>query len=60
VQTLTGADHKTYKLETFIRVVSNPNGSSRSEKVITEIVRNMSATGTPQVAVVQTARDLGP
>lgn len=60
VQTLTGDDHKTYKLETFIRLVSNPNGTSRSELVITEIVRNMSATGSPKVAVMQTARDVGP
>ncbi len=60
VQTLTGGDHKTYKVETFIRLLTNVNGTSRSEKVVTVLVRNMSAAGTPQAAVMQTAFDLGP
>jgi Tfp pilus assembly protein PilV len=60
VQTLTGGDHKTYKLETFIRLLPNVNGTGRSEKVVTEIVRNMSAPGSPQVAVMQTGFDSGP
>lgn len=61
VQTLTGADHKTYKLETFIRLVSTrSDGATRSEKVVTVIVRNASAPGSPQVLTLQTAFDLGP
>jgi len=59
VQTLTGADHKTYKLETFIRLLANPNISSRSEKVVSVVVRNMSASGTPIVLKMQTAFDTG-
>jgi type II secretory pathway pseudopilin PulG len=60
VQTLTGGDHKTYKLETFIRLLTNVNGTSRSEKIVTVIVRNMSAAGTPTAAIMQTGFDSGP
>ena len=59
-QTLTGGDHKTYKLETFIRLITNDRGTGRSEKVVTEIVRDMTAAGTPKVAVMQSAFDFGP
>jgi len=61
VQTVTGADHKTYKVETFIRLVSTrSDGVTRSEKIVTEIVRNMSVSGSPQVVVMQSGFDLGP
>ena len=30
VQTITGGDHKTYKVETFIRMIANPNVSGSS------------------------------
>lgn len=59
VQTLTGADHKSYKLETFIRLLPNPQITSRSEKIVTVVVRNASATGTPIVLKMQTAFDQG-
>ena len=59
VQTLTGPDHKTYKLETFIRLLANPNISTRSEKVVTVVVRNASASGSPVVLKMQTAFDTG-
>lgn len=60
VQTLTGADHKTYKLETFIRLISTrSDGATRSEKVVTVIVRNASVVGSPTVVTMQTAFDLG-
>ncbi len=60
VQTITGGDHKTYKLETFIRLIANPNvsGSARTEKIITVLVRNMSAGGA-KVVVMQTGFDSG-
>jgi type II secretory pathway pseudopilin PulG len=60
VQTLTGADHKTYKLETFIRdLTNNPSMSTRPERIITVVVRNMSASGSPKVLTMQTAVDQG-
>jgi type II secretory pathway pseudopilin PulG len=59
VQTLTGPDHKTYKLETFIRLLANPNITTRSEKVVTVVVRNASASGSPKVLTMSTAFDPG-
>ncbi len=60
VQTLTGADHKTYKLETFIRdLANNPSMSARPERIVTVVVRNMSASGSPIVLTMQTAFDQG-
>jgi Tfp pilus assembly protein PilE len=60
VQTLTGPDHKSYKVETFIRLLANPSISGRNEKVITVIVRNASVSGSPKVVTMQTAVDSGP
>ncbi|MGH3008502.1 MAG: type IV pilus modification PilV family protein [Gaiellaceae bacterium] len=59
VQTLTGSDGRSYKLETFIRAIA-PAGSTWTEKVITVIVRDMSKSGSPQVFEEQTAFDHGP
>jgi Tfp pilus assembly protein PilV len=59
VQTLTGSDHKTYRVETFIRCVANTSGTSRSEKLVTVIVRNASVSGMPKVLTMQTAFDQG-
>ncbi len=56
VQTLTGGDHKTYKVETFIRLLPNPSASSRMEKIVTVVVRNMSAGGV-KVVTMQTGFD---
>jgi Tfp pilus assembly protein PilV len=60
VQTLTGSDNKTYRVETFIRLLAHPNVSGRNEKVVTVVVRNMSASGSPTVATLQTGFDSGP
>lgn len=60
VQTLTGSDHHSYKLETFIRLLTNPTVSTWSEKVVTVIVRNTSVSGSPKVFTQQTAFDRGP
>jgi Tfp pilus assembly protein PilV len=61
VQTVTGADHKTYKVETFIRLLSTGrgDGSTRPEKIVSVDVRNMSASGNPIAAKMQTAFDAG-
>lgn len=63
VQTIAGSDGHSYKLETFVRSVvnvSNPNGTSWSEKVVTVVVRDLSESGSPTVATMQTAFDPGP
>lgn len=63
VQTLTGGDGNSYKLETFIRLSANPNapnGVTWNEKVVTVIVRNMSVSSHPKVVTLQTAFDPGP
>ncbi len=71
VQRVTGADGKSYRLETFARLITNvstcPNqnatqcGSSPwKEKVVTVIVRDLSKTGNPKVVTLQTAFDQGP
>jgi type II secretory pathway pseudopilin PulG len=59
VQTVTGPDHKSYKIETFIRLLANPNITTRGEKVVTVVVRNASAAGSPKVLTMQTAFDTG-
>jgi Tfp pilus assembly protein PilV len=67
VQTLTGDDHRSYKLETFIRSLSNPSASARTEKIVTVVVRNLSAsackssdqTKCPKVVTMQTGFDAG-
>jgi len=59
VQTVTGADHKTYKLETFIRLLANPSIPARGEKVVTVVVRNVTVSGTTKVLTMQTAFDTG-
>lgn len=60
VQTVKGADGKSYRLETFIRLIANPTGTSWNEKVVTVIVRDPSKTGDPKVVTLQTAFDQGP
>lgn len=60
LQTVTGSDHHTYRLETFIRALTNPSGTSWTERVVTVIVRDLSSTGTPKVVTIQTAFDHGP
>ncbi|HVS85954.1 MAG TPA: prepilin-type N-terminal cleavage/methylation domain-containing protein [Gaiellaceae bacterium] len=60
VQTVTGSDGHSYKLETFVRTLVNPNTSSWTEKVVTVIVRDLSESGSPKVVTMQTAFDPGP
>jgi Tfp pilus assembly protein PilV len=60
VQTIIGPDRKRYKVETFVRLLANPAISSRSEKVVTIVVRNANVSGSPKVLTMQTAFDTGP
>ena len=59
VQTLTGPDNKSYKVETFIRLLANPSITSRYEKVVTVVVRAASVSGSPKVVTMQSAFDVG-
>lgn len=60
VQTLTGADHKDYTLETFIRDVPDLSYSGRNERVVTIIVRDPSTSDDTLVAKLSSAFDAGP
>lgn len=60
VQTVTGSDHHTYKIETFIRAMTNPSETTWTEKVVTVIVRDETQSGDPNVFEDQTAFDHGP
>jgi prepilin-type N-terminal cleavage/methylation domain-containing protein len=63
VQTVSGSDGHSYKLETFVRSlvnVTNSDGTTWSEKVVTVVVRDLSASGSPKVVTMQTAFDPGP
>jgi len=56
VQTLTGSDGKSYRLETFVRDVTV---SSVTERVVTVIARAASVAGSPQIVTLSTAFDQG-
>lgn len=60
IQTLTGNDHRSYTVETFIRDVNSLGYSGRPERLVTVIVRDAGATGTPIVAQQSSAYDEGP
>lgn len=60
VQTLTGADHKSYTVETFIRNVPSGSYLGRNERVVTIIVRDPSTSADVQVAHLSSAFDAGP
>jgi Tfp pilus assembly protein PilV len=60
VQTVTGADHHSYKVETFIRSLANNSETGWTEKVVTVLVRDRTQSGTPIVFKEQTAFDHGP
>lgn len=58
VQTVTGTDNKSYKLETFIRDVVS--FGTWSERMVTVIVRNPNVTGTPEIYRLTAGFDKGP
>jgi hypothetical protein len=55
IQTVTAGDHMVYKIETFVRLLSNPSAAAQNEKIITVIVRDV-RTGT-KVVTMQTGFD---
>lgn len=63
VQTVTGSDRHSYKLETFIRSlvnIVNADATTWNETVVTVVVRDLSESGSPKVVTMQTAFDPGP
>lgn len=60
IQTLTGNDHRSYTVETFIRDVNNVGYPGRAERLVTVIVRDPSSTGSPIVGEQTIAFDQGP
>jgi Tfp pilus assembly protein PilV len=61
IQTLTGSDHHSYTVETFIRDVTGAAygtaTSGRAERIVTVVVRDPNTTGTPVVAQMTSAYD---
>ncbi len=62
IQTVTGADHRSYRLETFIQDSQDGNSSSTTwtERLVTVIVRDPNTAGTPIVFEASTGFDRGP
>jgi type II secretory pathway pseudopilin PulG len=60
IQAITGNDHRSYTVETFIRDINDKGYPGRPERVIGVIVRDPSTTGTPIVARQSSAYDQGP
>lgn len=60
VQTVTGSDKKSYTMETFIRDVSGISYSSRSERIVTIIMRDPNSTTDDVVAQMSATFDAGP
>jgi type II secretory pathway pseudopilin PulG len=58
VQTVTGTDNKSYKLETFIRDVVS--FGTWTERIVTVIVRNPNVSGTPEIFRLTSGFDKGP
>lgn len=70
VQTVTGSDGKSYRMETFTRNVTQaltctttttvPCSSSTSQRVVTVIIRDPNSSGAPKVYTATAAFDCGP
>jgi prepilin-type N-terminal cleavage/methylation domain-containing protein len=58
VQTVVGADRHSYRLETFVRDITNVG--SWTERQVTVIVRDTTVAGSPKVVTLATAFDKGP
>lgn len=62
VQTVTGGDHRSYRVESFVRDVQDQNSFSITwtERIATVIVRDPNTAGTPIVLEISSAFDRGP
>lgn len=61
IQTVTGTDGRHYRLETFVRDITNTSVSNISwtTREVTVIVRDPSTTGSPEILRLTTAFDRG-
>jgi Tfp pilus assembly protein PilV len=57
IQTLTGSDGHRYQLETFVRDIQNNTAIRWTERVVTVIVRDAGAPGTPELLRLTSAFD---
>ena len=61
IQTVTGSDGRLYRLETFVRDITNTNVSNISwtTREVTVIVRDPTTAGSPEILRLTTAFDRG-
>ena len=59
---MKGSDGKNYRIETFVRDVTQTvtSGWTTPERVVTVVVRDPNTSGTPEVYTVTAAFDQGP
>lgn len=57
IQTVTGTDHRSYRIETFVRDRLNNPGTRWYERVVTVIVQDGSSSGDPEVVRLTSAYD---
>jgi hypothetical protein len=70
VQTVSGSDGKSYRMETFVRDVTqsltctttttNPCSTTTTERVVTVVIRDPNTSGTPTIYTATAAFDVGP
>jgi prepilin-type N-terminal cleavage/methylation domain-containing protein len=57
IQTVTGTDQRSYRIETFVRDRLNNTGTRWYERVVTVIVQDAGAAGDPEILRTTTAFD---
>jgi Tfp pilus assembly protein PilV len=60
VQTVTGPDGHSYRIETYIRDRANSPGIRWTERVVTVVVQDAGTAGDPEIVRMTTAFDRGP
>jgi type II secretory pathway pseudopilin PulG len=60
IQTVTGPDNRSYRIETFIRDRPNNTAITWPERVITVIIQDAGVSTFPELMRVETAFDQGP
>ena len=60
VQTITGSDGRSYRVESFVRDQANSTGIRWTERVVWVVVRDAAASGKPEILRLSTAFDRGP
>jgi Tfp pilus assembly protein PilV len=60
IQTITGSDGRSYRIETFIRDTSGTAGIRWSERVVTVVILDAAVTGKPEILRETAVFDRGP